>query len=549
MTGLLTDNLPLLANASNGIKKLRELILDLAVRGKLVPQNSSDEPANELLKRIAVEKAHLVVAGAIKKQKVMAEITDEEKPFDLPEGWEWVRLSHGCYLEMGQSPSSDHYNQSKNGIPFFQGKADFGSIYPTARYWCTEPTKFAESGDVLLSIRAPVGPTNVAPFRCCIGRGLAALRPLSGVPTEYLLLTVRARQAHLEALATGTTFVAVSKGDLEPFLLPMPPLAEQLRIVSKVDELMALCDRLETQQADAENARVRLVQTLLNSLTQASDTAAIWPRLAEHFHTLFTTESSIDALKKNLLQLAVMGKLVAQSPNDEPSLELLHRAWNCNEKLERALHRENESDDAGSWFGTAAPAGWVICKVSNIAEVKLGSTPSRTEPSYWGGEIPWVSSGEVANSIIKGSREKITISGYKNSSTSMIPPGSVLIAIIGQGKTRGQSAILEIEACTNQNVAALIFDTELIASRYVWLWAQSMYSLHRADGHGGAQPALNAKKVKAFSFPLPPTAEQHRIVAKADQLLALCDQLKSRLSHARKLNEQLACTLVEQAVV
>jgi len=355
----------------------------------------------------------------------------------------------------------------------------------------------------------------------------------------------------LQGVKAYTTVDHLSGGQISEAIIALPPLAEQHRIVAKVDELMALCDRLEAQQADAESAHAQLVQALLDSLTQASDAADFaqsWQRLAEHFHTLFSTESSIDALKQALLQLAVMGKLVAQDSSDESGSELLHKLWDENDRLERKLPLDIGGDDAGNWLGMSVPKGWCSCKVSNIAEVKLGSTPSRAEPNYWCGDIPWVSSGEVAGSIIKSTRERITLAGYKNSSTAMIPPGSVLIAMIGQGKTRGQSALLEIEACTNQNVAALIFNTRFVASRYVWIWAQAMYSLHRAGGHGGAQPALNAKKVKAFLLPLPPTAEQHRIVAKVDQLMALCDQLKARLTQARQLNEQLATALVEQAV-
>ncbi len=146
---------------------------------------------------------------------------------------------------MGQSPSSQFYNQNGDGLPFYQGKADFGDRFPTVRYWCTKPTKLADKGDVLLSVRAPIGPTNVATERCCIGRGLAALRPLAGMSTEYLLWTLRAFEEQLDGLGTGTTFKAVSRKLLEPFPLPLPPLAEQHRIVAKVDELMDLIDRLE----------------------------------------------------------------------------------------------------------------------------------------------------------------------------------------------------------------------------------------------------------------------------------------------------------------
>ncbi|WP_236167848.1 restriction endonuclease subunit S [Pseudomonas atacamensis] len=505
MTELITGNLPLLAGAPNGVHKLRELIFELAANGKLVTTSHDTKR---------------------------------------------VHLGEVAAFIMGQAPPGSECNKVGEGYIFVKA-GEFGTLYPEVCEWTTKPLKFAKPGDVLICVvGATIGKLNLG-IDCAIGRSVAAIRPQSGLLTKYLYFALIPFTLKLRKQSRGSAQGVIGKAELSSVEIRLPCEDEQIRIVAKVDELMALCDRLEAQQSDSENAHDRLVRALLDSLTQASDAtdfSASWLRLAEHFHTLFTTESSIEALKQTLRQLAVMGKMVAQSPSDEPASELLHRVWGWNEKLERTLHSDRCSDDAESWFGTAAPAGWAICRVSNFAEVKLGSTPSRSVPSYWGGEIPWISSGEVANSIIRSSRERITLAGYKNSSTNMIPPGSVLIAIIGQGKTRGQSALLEIEACTNQNVAALIFNTDFIASRYVWLWAQSMYSRHRADGHGGAQPALNAKKVKAFSFPLPPTAEQHRIVAKVDQLMTLCDQLKSRLSQARQVNEQLASTLVEQAI-
>lgn len=564
MTALLTDNLPLLAGAPNGIKKLRELILELAVRGKLVPQDSGDEPASALLKQIAHERARLVAEGKIKKPKPLEKIAAEEWPFVLPAGWEWSRLGHvSTYIQRGKGPAyvveSDFRVVSQKCVRWTGldlQPARFIAPESLVKY---ESIRFLRSGDILWNSTGTgtIGRACVVE-KCSEDEQLVAdshvtvVRPTGLLPV-FLWRWIQSPsvQSALEGNASGTTNqIELNTSTVIAHVAPIPPLTEQHRIVAKVDELMALCDRLEAQQDDAESAHAQLVQALLDSLTQASDAAdfaSSWQRLAEHFHTLFTTGSSIDALKQTLLQLAVMGKLVPQDPSDEPASELLRRVREINDKLERTFSSEAGGDDAENWFGTPAPTGWSICKVSNIAEVKLGSTPSRAELSYWGGDIPWVSSGEVAGTIIESTRERITLAGHKNSSTTMIPSGSVLIAMIGQGKTRGQSALLGIEACTNQNVAALIFNTDLVSSRYVWLWAQAMYSLHRAGGHGGAQPALNAKKIKAFSLPLPPTAEQHRIVAKVDQIIALCQQLKTRLSKAREVNQQLASALVEQA--
>ncbi len=234
-----------LFTAPANLVPLREAVLQLAVRGRLVPQDEGDELATVLLDRIAEERAKLVKEKKIRVPKTLSPVSQHEASFEVPQSWMWIRLGNLYHLEMGQSPSSQFYNQNGDGLPFYQGKADFGDRFPTVRYWCTKPTKLADKGDVLLSVRAPIGPTNIAMERCCIGRGLAALRPLVGMPTEYLLWTLRAFEEQLDGMGTGTTFKAVSRKLLEPFPLPLPPLAEQYRIVAKVDELMGLIDRLE----------------------------------------------------------------------------------------------------------------------------------------------------------------------------------------------------------------------------------------------------------------------------------------------------------------
>ncbi len=251
-----------IADAPDAIPRIRRFILDLAVRGKLVEQDPNDEPAVGLLKRTAAEKKWMVEAGKVKKQSALPLVAACEEPFSIPNVWEWMRIGSAAYVEMGQSPPSEHYNRTGHGIPFFQGKTDFGKRYPTARYWCTQTKKCAVPDDILVSVRAPVGPTNIASELCCIGRGLAALRPYKGIDRNYLLRCLEAFELVLATLGFGTTFVAINKNQLASFVIPLPPLAEQGRIVAKVDELMAL-DRLEASLATGEEMRERSVEVML----------------------------------------------------------------------------------------------------------------------------------------------------------------------------------------------------------------------------------------------------------------------------------------------
>jgi type I restriction enzyme S subunit len=169
--------------------------------------------------------------------------------------WQSANLSDICDIEMGQSPPSSTYNENGKGLPFFQGKAEFTDLYPEVRKWCSVPSKTARKNDILLSVRAPVGPTNLAPSDCCIGRGLAAISPRKGISTQYVLYAIRAFKNELTKLGTGTTFEAVSGAKVRAFVIPVAPSSEQTRITAKVDELFS---DLDAGVASLERARTNL---------------------------------------------------------------------------------------------------------------------------------------------------------------------------------------------------------------------------------------------------------------------------------------------------
>jgi len=163
----------------------------------------------------------------------------------------------------------------------------------------------------------------------------------------------------------------------------------------------------------------------------------------------------------------------------------------------------------------------------------LGGTPSRKEPRYWNGHIRWVSSGEVANCRIGATRECITKEGLANSNAKVYPAGTVLVAMIGEGKTRGQSAILDVEAATNQNAAGIVVNADLLNPEYVWRWARSEYESTRAIGRGGNQPALSGQKVRGLVVPVPPLTEQAEIVRRVDAVMAAIDRLTGVVNRVR----------------
>lgn len=299
------EKFDLFADAPDAVAKMRELVLRTATQGKLVRQDLNEEPASELIRRAVQARKQLVAAGLVRDEVPDLGSLDQINT-NLPSGWVLAPLSVYVGVIMGQSPPSSAYNESGAGLPFYQGKAQFGQLYPTATNWCTEPTKIGEPGDVVISVRAPVGPTNVLRERSCIGRGLAALRSLGG-EQMHLLYTLRALERDIAALGVGSTFVAVSKYDLDTFQIPIPPLAEQRRIVAKVGELMALCDRLEAQQEERETRHAALARASLARFADAP-TPANLDLLFRKSYTISPAD-----LRKAILTLAVQGKLVPKT--------------------------------------------------------------------------------------------------------------------------------------------------------------------------------------------------------------------------------------------
>lgn len=226
---------------------LPKAILQAAVQGKLVPQNSHDEPASVLLKRIQQEKAQLVKEGKLKKGKPLPPISEDEIPYDLPEGWVWCRLGEITNVIMGQSPKGDSVSIGEDGMEFHQGKTSFTNKYLTLSIQkANAPTKIATANSVLLSVRAPVGAVNITERDICIGRGLCAFNTLSSMSPLFLFYFLKSMEQSFIEQATGTTFIAVTGEVVKKQLFPLPPFAEQQRIVEKVDELMAFCEKLKT---------------------------------------------------------------------------------------------------------------------------------------------------------------------------------------------------------------------------------------------------------------------------------------------------------------
>jgi type I restriction enzyme S subunit len=232
-------------------------------------------------------------------------------------------------------------------------------------------------------------------------------------------------------------------------------------------------------------------------------------------------------VRQTILTLAMRGRLVAHDPADEPAAALVSSIRSKRSGTTRSQAQAAADTD---YLTAIYPTAWAITTIGAVFDVYVGSTPSRADPSLWGGEIPWVSSGEVAFNRIQSTREAITRKALGTSRSRLHPPGTVMLSMIGQGKTRGQAAILEIPAAHNQNCASIRVADTPIPPEYIYLMLAERYERTRLQAEGGSQPALNSEKVRAIRFGLPPLPEQHRIVAKVDELMAVCDQLEQSLA-------------------
>ncbi|WP_413472294.1 restriction endonuclease subunit S [Shewanella baltica] len=561
-----------------GIKKLRELILELAVRGKLVPQDANDEPASVLLERIAAEKAQLVKEGKLKKQKPLLEIGEDEKPFELPESWLWVRLNE--IADYNGRPNIDPVKIDNETwlLDLEDIEKDTSKLIYRAKY-SERDSKSSKStfkkGDILYGkLRPYLNKVIVADDDGICTTEIVAIVPSEAIYAEFLkyLLKSPTFLNYVNSLMYGVKMPRLGTEDALQSVHSLPPLKEQHRIVVKVDELMSLCDALEAQTEASISAHQTLVETLLNALLLPQATANTasqsdislerpftnrfdmdWQRVAEHFDTLFTTSASIDTLKQTILQLAVMGKLVKQDHNDEPAAKLLARIAKEKAQLfkEGKIKKQKPLPaitDEEKQF--ELPSGWAYERIGTFGIVGTGSTPSRSNPLYWEpAEINWVSSGETSNFFVTQTKERVSELAIKETNVSIYPAGTLIVAMYGQGKTRGQITELLEPAGTNQACAAIrLVDESVNHKDYVKLFFRKAYLELREHAAGGAQPNLNVGKIASTIVPLPPLEEQHRIVAKVEELMALCDQLKVRLADAQTTQLHLTDAIVEQAV-
>ena len=507
-------------------QQLKNSILLMAVQGKLVPQDPNDEPASVLLERIHAEKERLIKEKKIKCEKNPSvifkgadntpyeKIGDEVRsltdkvPFDIPDSWEWVRLGTVIELESGQDLTPDKYNDCGKGIPYITGASNIENGNVLINRWTEYGRAFAYCGDVLLTCKGTVGTMAVLQEpQVHIARQIMAIRPISELYVPYIQLVLETLVEDLKA-AAKSMIPGIAREDVLQSLFPVPPVSEQKRIVHKVSELSPCLE----QYAAAD--------TKLLSL-----------------NTGFP-----EALKKSILQEAVQGKLVPQDPTDEPAETLLERIRAKKQQLikegkikkdkhESVIFRRDNShyekldgverciDDE---LPFEIPDSWVWVRLGTVLEIARGGSPRpiqqylTTEPDG----INWIKIGDTdkGGKYIYKTKEKIRPEGVTKS--RMVHSGDFLLT---NSMSFGRPYILKTDGCIHDGWLVLSNRFDCYSVDFIYYILSSPFAYYQfCDSVSGAVVKnLNSDKVANALFPLPPLAEQHRIVQRIEELLPL----------------------------
>ena len=453
----------------------------------------------------------------------------------LPEGWEKTTLGEISIVKMGQSPNGKSYNKEKEGYLLIGGASDLGNIYPSPKQYTNEATKLSKTNDIIICIRATIGRLNLSDKVYCLGRDVAGIEVNANVEAKFIWYSLMNSEAYLLKNSTGTTFQQVSSPTLKKLPIVYPTSKEtQQAIVNKIESLFDEIDegigRLKTAAQQIQQYRQSLLKNAFNGeLTKE------WR--SKHADTLLSENELLTQIQTTrdqhyAQQLADWQTAVSQ--------------WEQNGKEGKKPSKPKAPTQAVKFEEYVAdlPRGWLESSLGDTTDVFVGSTPSRKNNEYWNGDISWVSSGEVNFSNIFETKEKITNLGLSNSSTNIHPIGTVMLAMIGEGKTRGQAGILKIEACHNQNTAAIRVNKKYLLSEYLYYFFMFNYEQTRRIGSGNNQKALNKTIIENMSFPICYLTEQTQIVTILESKLTACDQLADEIAKQLKQAE-----LLKQAVL
>ncbi len=526
------DNFGLLAEAPNGVQKLREMVLQLAVQGKLVPQDPKDEPASVLLEKIKAEKKQLIKKTKNKKSKPLPPIQSHAISHDLPESWVWVRTGDLLELEYGKGLPKETKNESGN-VPVY-GANGIKRYYKEA--YTKEPSIIVGrkgSAGAVNKVYKPCWPLDVTFF----------IQPSKFLDFEFIFELLKSLS--LEKLAKGIK-PGLNRNEVYNLPIGLPPFNEQKRIVAKVNELMALCDELEASKQKVSTNCIQLNDASIHKLLTTREPKKFgkhWQRICDNFDLLYSKPENVNKLHQAILQLAVQGKLVPQDPKDEPASVLLEKIKAEKERLikEKKIKKgkplppiePNETP-------YKLPDGWEWVRLGNVANYGEGGKVSSNDIPEDAWLLDLADIEKDTSRIVQRVKFRDRIS---KSTKAEFKKGDVLY-----GKLRpylNKVVVADDKGfCTTEIIPFRGYSG--VSPKYLMYSMRSPRFLEYVNSktYGTKMPRLGTEDAKNSLFPLPPTNEQKRIVAKVDELIALCDELETSLSKS-----QTDCNKLMEAAV
>jgi type I restriction enzyme S subunit len=540
----------------DGIKKLRELILTLAMQGKLVKQDPNDQPASELLKEIEAEKKRLVKEGKIKKQEPLPQIKPEEIPYAVPNGWEWVRLNDvSSKIHYGYTASANHDLKEIRMLRITDiqdNKVEWESV-PGCEIKDRDIEQYLLNNNDLLIARTggTVGKSYLVEnvnVKAVFASYLIRIVPSVNIYARYLKYFIDGPiyWKQLYAKCSGTGQPNVNGTSLSTLLLTFPPLAEQKRIVTKIDQLMALCDKLEAERNVREQKRLNVNTAAINRLLTASDPTDFdksWQFITKHFSELYAVPENVAELKKAILQLAVMGKLVKQDHNDQPANELLKEIEAEKKRLVKEgkiKKQETLPPIKPEEIPYAVPNGWEWVRIESlVSEMDAGWSPKCEE--YSANENEWgvLKTTAVQPMLFLAYENKALPNRLNPRTDAEVVAGDILITRAGPKNRVGICCVVQNvrkKLMLSDKIIRFRIFIDKVFPKYCALSLNTGFGSEQLErmksGMAESQMNISQEKLKQVVLPIPPLAEQKRIVTKIDQLMELCDKLEQQFAAA-----------------
>jgi type I restriction enzyme, S subunit len=566
---LLLEQFDVLSDAPDGVQRLRELILRLAVHGKLVPQDPDEEPASELLKRIVSSKRRLLGTGKSRSTEWDSPLMDG--PYPLPGSWQWVRLSTLGTIVGGGTPKTDQpqYWTDEGGVPWLT-PADLngikGKYIREGRRRITQiglddsSAQVLPANSIVFSSRAPIGYAAIAENPLATNQGFKSCVPYIEGISEYIYRFLQAAAPEIDRNAPGTTFKEVSGKIISQLPVPLPPLPEQRRIVEKVDQLMALCDKLEERQRYRDQKRVRANSALLQRLISAhhdEELTGHWERIRVSFNVLYDTPEMIAALRMAILQLAVCGKLLPQEEADEPTAVLLGKTLAEKRRLyaTRGIGKPQVLPPITSAEveATSLPAAWQWIRLGEIVE-RMDSGWSPACPNKPTSSLQqW---GVLRTTAVQRLRylqeeHKVLPDALQPRPEHEVKVGDLLVTRAGPKNRVGIACIVlatRPRLMISDKIIRCHVTCHYMYPPFVALCLNAGISARYIDrkksGMAESQTNISQSNLALTPIPLAPVAEQHRVVDKVNQLLAICDELEGKLTDSRLKAANLAASVI-----